>query len=244
MYNAQMDVVSIHAPTQGATKAALYIRVSTTVSIHAPTQGATHSSFVGSLSLQGFNPRSHAGSDPSYPLISLTLLCFNPRSHAGSDSTRIRWHNRHGVSIHAPTQGATSAAYEISGMPEVSIHAPTQGATVIFQMLVHFRLFQSTLPRRERPPDSLYRCSALSFNPRSHAGSDTGHVNIFCLYFRFQSTLPRRERQRSRQLSAAIRGFQSTLPRRERPGSALYRSHMCLFQSTLPRRERQLKISY
>ena len=33
----------------------------------------------------------------------------------------------------------------------ISIHAPTRGATIIFQMSLSRTLFQSTLPREERP---------------------------------------------------------------------------------------------
>ena len=54
----------------------------------------------------------------------------------------------------------------------ISIHAPAKGATLHHQRLIRLILFQSTLPRRERP------CFIHSF---SSGG-------------RFQSTLPRRER--------------------------------------------------
>ena len=101
------------------------------------------------------------------------------------------------VSIHAPTQGATSVFLRHNKEPVVSIHAPTQGAT---------------RGLRIHPAD------ALSFNPRSHAGSDNlitvaitqrNTVSIHAptqgateqwtsmhLLLWFQSTLPRRERRR------------------------------------------------
>ena len=99
---------------------------------------------------------------------------FNPRSHAGSD---VRYVHSLGhkccVSIHAPTQGATSWIFHLgsllsqfqSTLPRrerqyssitltassaVSIHAPTQGATSAFASLIVSSVFQSTLPRRER----------------------------------------------------------------------------------------------
>ena len=85
-------------------------------------------------------------------------------------------------------------------MTRVSIHAPTKGATLLILIFSRFILFQSTLPRRERPGDALetertervsihaptkgatpsFRyCSMISsgFNPRSHEGSDPAATN-------------------------------------------------------------------
>ena len=57
------------------------------------------------------------------------------------------------------------------------------------------KLFQSTLPRRERPNANLTLFFLLFyFNPHSHEGSDdTGKYN-HNVVLKFQSTLPRRER--------------------------------------------------
>ena len=78
-------------------------------------------------------------------------------------------------------------------------------------------LFQSTLPRRERPSLSLRFPTAT----------------------RFQSTLPRRERRPLLAETDACEQFQSTLPRRERHGNHDFWRQNNRFQSTLPRRERQ-----
>ena len=56
------------------------------ISIHAPTRGAT----VGIMPLWGgvvnFNPRSHEGSDAARnTIICIYFTNFNPRSHEGSD---------------------------------------------------------------------------------------------------------------------------------------------------------------
>ena len=78
-------------------------------------------------------------------------LSFNPRTHAGCDYyiTNLKLWNY--VSIHAPTQGATSATISHQRTPAVSIHAPTQGATVLsrYKKSGYYR-FQSTHPRRVR----------------------------------------------------------------------------------------------
>ena len=57
-----------------------------------------------------------------------------------------------GVSIHAPTRGATQVSICFDRLHGVSIHAPTRGAT----------------PLRIHP-----RFSFLRFNPRAHTGRDT-----------------------------------------------------------------------
>ena len=77
--------VSIHAPTWGATGTASNRKSVARVSIHAPTWGAT-------------------GSDENRPIY---FVGFNPRAHVGRDCLV---HDRVAaleVSIHAPTWGAT-----------------------------------------------------------------------------------------------------------------------------------------
>ena len=122
-----------------------------------------------------------------------------------------------GVSIHAPTQGATPAPVSDLRDDIVSIHAPTQGATdtgLTPEQIME--LFQSTLPRRERRPFL----------------SKTGSLWLF------QSTLPRRERLIRSTSSPLWFTFQSTLPRRERHSGRQAQGRTTVFQSTLPRRER------
>ena len=101
-----IHVVSIHAPTWGATLARSARSPGEAVSIHAPTWGATlktislaYSSMFQSTLPHGerqmsaarpsvlcsFNPRSHMGSDSRHSCGEQTLKSFNPRSHMGSD---------------------------------------------------------------------------------------------------------------------------------------------------------------
>ena len=168
------------------------------ISIHAPAKGATSGHQEQNPSRVDFNPRSREGSDRHAPnaavavAISIhapakgaTLLMlegvtprqdFNPRSREGSDviSHVRKWHNGT-ISIHAPAKGATcrtdAAAPVLTG-------------------------FQSTLPRRERPPRAASAKTLLTisihapakgatfdtfyaalhhthFNPRSREGSDS-----------------------------------------------------------------------
>ena len=55
--------VSIHAPTRGATKFLFNDISHRYVSIHAPTRGATSNRFQSTFSGLSFNPRTHSGCD-------------------------------------------------------------------------------------------------------------------------------------------------------------------------------------
>ena len=112
------------------------------------------------------------GSDPPARRIPGAWCCFNPRSHMGSDIITVPLLYKAGVSIHAPTWGATIGYGDLqlldvfqSTLPhgerrqffnilansgQVSIHAPTWGATDYIVALVEIILFQSTLPHGER----------------------------------------------------------------------------------------------
>ena len=101
-------VISIHAPTKGATPPICYSFPQSLISIHAPTKGATQDKRVWSKALgfqstlprrerpllpryaplcAHFNPRSHEGSDFHIICISPCHTYFNPRSHEGSDGS-------------------------------------------------------------------------------------------------------------------------------------------------------------
>ena len=123
----------------------------------------------------------------------------------------------------------------------VSIHAPARGATPIRPLRAWTRaLFQSTLPRGERPtrPGHL-DVRVLGFNPRSREGSDPGPIGADATTTAFQSTLPRGERplvglgedgEPVVSIHAPARGATG-----DRRGALL---ELSKFQSTLPRGER------
>ena len=79
--------------------------------------------------LNDFNPRSHKGSDDEVSKLRDVLENFNPRSHKGSDGVN---------------HGATLLHKGIS------IHAPTRGATIDMAIHIFDSKFQSTLPQGER----------------------------------------------------------------------------------------------
>ena len=55
--------ISIHAPTRGATDGGYSKPKDTSISIHAPTRGATLLPWICGRSKKDFNPRSHERSD-------------------------------------------------------------------------------------------------------------------------------------------------------------------------------------
>ena len=146
------------------------------VSIHAPTRGATRSvNFSMATLAMGFNPRTHTGCDlPGAPLPMDGELSFNPRTHTGCDKGGFCVVRLWSVSIHAPTRGATFAVLTKTMYQSVSIHAPTRGATPpettaihgITTVSIHAPTRGATFPK----PNG--GCFAKCFNPRTHTGCD------------------------------------------------------------------------
>ena len=147
-----INVISIHAPTKGATIPLVISIIGISefqstlprrerqvknsgefktrdISIHAPTKGATSYNYRQRRENEYFNPRSHEGSDFKMTKDRLQQLDFNPRSHEGSDTVSKDFYPDLFISIHAPTKGATQKKL----------------------CIICCWVFQSTLPRRERP---------------------------------------------------------------------------------------------
>ena len=148
----------------------------TLISIHAPTRGATQSKLMPIADMTLF--QSTLPREERHCLIVKTSLYsyFNPRSHERSDLKRCKYMRYKIISIHAPTRGATFSLNEVLRCPDISIHAPTRGATVPASASHSSVVFQSTLPREERPGSFPAAVGLmLHFNPRSHERSDKLH---------------------------------------------------------------------
>ena len=167
---------------------------------------------------------------------------FNPRSREGSDLSIGFRATARNISIHAPAKGATDISItskypfgyfnprsregsDLAGVRVavfahmISIHAPAKGATLMHFRSTIFSLgFQSTLPRRERPPALPPIPRAPSISIHAPAKGATTRNDLPPTYTLFQSTLPRRERPCCPVRRSPSCGFQSTLPRRERLG--------------------------
>ena len=210
------------------------------ISIHAPTRGATISQarWTELWQFQSTLPRGERLNQNKRN--GHSFLYFNPRSHEGSDKPpRAGRRHRH-ISIHAPTRGATTGRlHQTDRSVGISIHAPTRGATGqadlkrgqddLFQStlprgerpdvaknVAEMSPFQSTLPRGERPMSPKMSPKCRHFNPRSHEGSDRTVTYGSAIWSPFQSTLPRGERLLHQSQSVYRLSFQSTLPRGER----------------------------
>ena len=143
-------IISIHAPTRGATTVEHFVKLSYKFQSTLP-QGERHWSRYLSNGDVDFNPRSHKGSDRIISVLVFRSENFNPRSHKGSDIVYSSNGGSAYISIHAPTRGATYARRSVSYgdiyfnprshkgsdpmslcaclLKTISIHAPTRGAT-------------------------------------------------------------------------------------------------------------------
>ena len=121
------------------------------ISILAPARGATILPDTLQIIYDHFNPRSREGSDTVTSVSINYNNHFNPRSREGSDYDCQSNFYCYLISILAPARGATGSKNAIARVP----------------------LFQSSLPRGERPIAPIVPTIANNdFNPRSREGSD------------------------------------------------------------------------
>ena len=80
---------------------------------------------------------------------------FNPRSREGSDGGSDQVTVYGVISIRAPARGATFAYDDFSFVGYISIRAPARGATANCRICDASMIFQSALPRGERPAEML-----------------------------------------------------------------------------------------
>ena len=149
--NSVCCYVSIHAPTWGATLMPFSKRSFSLLFQSTRPRGARPLPFASVDSGIGFNPRAHVGRDLASAMRRNTQLSFQSTRPRGARPIRVLGQVRCiGVSIHAPTWGATSVSCAGGSTYAVSIHAPTWGATckIIHNLLS--KQFQSTRPRGAR----------------------------------------------------------------------------------------------
>ena len=205
-------LVSIHAPTWGATRNLLQISFLTKVSIHAPTWGATVHLSSQEPKSTSFNPRTHMGCDrgllmvmsndqtfqsthphgvrQDVPLVGIKYLGFNPRTHMGCDNKCSSFRYCFAVSIHAPTWGATGRKNIHRNARRFQSTHP-HGVRQLSQTDIVFdELFQSTHPHGVRP------------NKKGRPAAEG----------KFQSTHPHGVRRASPVKSTSAARFQSTHP--------------------------------
>ena len=77
-----------------------------------------------------------------------------------------------GISIHAPTRGATGVSMSPACFALFQSTLPREERLYKTTAELRKAIFQSTLPREERLPFALHRKGRAYFNPRSHERSD------------------------------------------------------------------------
>ena len=147
-----------------------------------------------------FNPRPREGGDARVAKTRYDYIPFQstPPRRGRRTPTRVPRPLQR-VSIHAPAKGATPRDGAEADSLNVSIHAPAKGATSTpgVQSPGVF-WFQSTPPRRGRPPHGGTAHPSSCFNPRPREGGDADRCRRSSGVFLFQSTPPRRGRLRRR----------------------------------------------
>ena len=143
--------ISIHAPAKGATT---YSRTEF-IPIHnfnsRSREGSDKTANFKLSQFIDFNPRSREGSDQKDIVDTIVKIDFNPRSREGSDSFRF-YKNFCEFTHFNPRsrEGSDECCNAAPVLKYISIHAPAKGATKYLIGLINPKLFQSTLPRRER----------------------------------------------------------------------------------------------
>ena len=165
------------------------------ISIHAPTRGATALSSIVQLilSFQSTLPREER--QFHLRILRAHHQYFNPRSHERSDQMYNGIQSTYKISIHAPTRGATTADSKDCCKLNISIHAPTRGATEMRRAILHSLQFQSTLPREERQSCVLVLQLVNSISIHAPTRGATLDCRLKLSALLFQSTLPREERR-------------------------------------------------
>ena len=174
LHSPSVRMISIHAPARGATYMQVLPSVNRHISIHAPARGATKIwiFFYVSSQFQSTLPRGerHHPAVRDYRKLKISIHApargATPSSLLPVPESRISIHAPargatyrrplemayNYISIHAPARGATQITRFRFPLFLISIHAPARGATIQFIIMkIQLSLFQSTLPRGERP---------------------------------------------------------------------------------------------
>ena len=172
MLDENGEIISIHAPTRGATHFGRKCNQHQEFQSTLPQgerrhkrevikcqkkfqstlpQGERHIWILKYIIVSNFNPRSHKGSDRLRAVLHGQKRDFNPRSHKGSDNN----------------------TWAVSDAVAISIHAPTRGATLFSGTVQNLTPYFN--PRSHKGSDhetAEFVAKQTDFNPRSHKGSD------------------------------------------------------------------------
>ena len=132
-------------------------KINIIISIHAPTRGATKTDLKKYLPLCHFNPRSHERSDLAVKTVTQSASYFNPRSHERSDNKQMPVSLYRLISIHAPTRGATHLILlPANSVFDFNPRSHERSDNLRGGVKASISQFQSTLPREERRACDIY----------------------------------------------------------------------------------------
>ena len=205
------------------------------VSIHAPTRGATATSILFRSFNDCFNPRTHTGCD-KYGVEKGQRRFLFQSTHPHGVRLKSKYKNKkeQKVSIHAPTRGATFSRSFTIRVSEVSIHAPTRGATRFEQTSNKSSSVSIHAPTRGATHNAAFLVQNVVFQSTHPHGVRQGGQNLGIGGKWFQSTHPHGVRLKgfvvtitrdSVSIHAPTRGATALSKDEERP---------VMFQSTHP----------
>ena len=178
-------LISIHAPTRGATlssakNSTIFVFQSTLpqgerhITSHANTSGNRFQSTlpqgerlnpsIGLPSISLFQSTLPQGERPLHDFNRAgRLLHFNPRSHKGSDTAAGTDNRDTKISIHAPTRGATLSSAKNSTIFVFQSTLPQGERHLLRFPAPKLKTFQSTLPQGERHQFTLHANFGIEF---------------------------------------------------------------------------------
>ena len=143
-------IVSIHAPTGGATPVACTLPKPSAFQFTRP-RGARHNTLTGEHIKGAVSIHAPTGGATIYVATSRGVVQFQfTRPRGARHNGQAKLSSCCSVSIHAPTGGATIHGRGKHGRDHVSIHAPTGGATGVASKSIFTITFQFTRPRGAR----------------------------------------------------------------------------------------------
>ena len=189
------------------------------ISIHAPTNGATNCTACRYLNIADFNPRSDERSDPASMCDIFAIFISIHAPTNGATKICVFACNCECISIHAPTNGATNFCSGDLKVSRISIHAPTNGATTQQVINSEFFIISIHAPTNGATQASLTAIKLLFyFNPRSDERSDMDLVTFEGVrYIIISIHAPTNGATLSAPICSRSIRFQSTLRRTERP---------------------------
>ena len=140
----QLQTISIHAPTRGATILAIVVWVAAQFQFTPLREGRHRAILIkAGGSIFQFTPlREGRLLWRKKESLSFAMISIHAPTRGATVVIIDLWQLVHAISIHAPTRGATHRLETKNMVGRISIHAPTRGATKM-QMRLHLILMIS-----------------------------------------------------------------------------------------------------